>query len=83
MNSKGSRSVIQLAVLVGLILFACGSGLAQNVKYNFMPGTDFAKYHTYKRVSMEGGSHPNQIVDAQIKTCGFSIGGKRTDKNGR
>lgn len=32
-----------------------------------MPGTDFAKYHTYKWVDIKGGAHPNQIVDAQIK----------------
>ena len=68
MNSKGRRGVVQLAILVGLILFACGSVLAQDVKYNFMPGTDFAKYHTYKWVVIEGGSHPNQIADSQIKS---------------
>jgi uncharacterized protein DUF4136 len=68
MNSKRSSGVVQLAILVGLILFACGSVLAQDVKYNFMPGTDFAKYHTYKWVVIEGGSHPNQIADAQIKS---------------
>jgi Domain of unknown function (DUF4136) len=32
-----------------------------------MPGTDFAKYHTYKWVDIKGSAHPNQIVDAQIK----------------
>jgi hypothetical protein len=68
MSSKGNRSVVQLAILVGLILVACGSLPAQDVKYNFMPGTDFSKYHTYKWVPIEGGSHPNQIMDAQIKT---------------
>jgi hypothetical protein len=40
---------------------------AQDVTYNFMPGTDFSKYHTYKWVSIEGGAHPNQIVDQEIK----------------
>ena len=68
MNSKRSRGVVQLVILVGLILFACGSVLAQDVKYNFMPGTDFAKYHSYKWVPIEGGAHPNQIADAEIKT---------------
>ena len=56
--------------LISLIAFllAVSVGLrAQDVKYNFMPGTDFSKYHTYKWVAIEGGSHPNQIVDAQIK----------------
>jgi len=41
--------------------------LAQEVRSNYMPGTDFTKYHTYKWVAIEGGAHPNQIVDAQIK----------------
>jgi hypothetical protein len=40
---------------------------AQDVTTNAMPGTDFSKYHTYKWVTIEGASHPNQIVDAQIK----------------
>jgi hypothetical protein len=68
MNSKRSRGVVQLAVLIALILFMCGSVLAQDVKYNFMPGTDFAKFHTYRWIVIEGGSHPNQIADAQIKS---------------
>jgi hypothetical protein len=42
--------------------------LAQDVRTNSMPGTNFAKYHTYKWVMIEGASHPNQIVDAQIKS---------------
>jgi Domain of unknown function (DUF4136) len=50
-----------------LLLLGAGTLAAQDVKYNFMPGTDFSKYHTYKWVNIEGGTHPNQIVDAQIK----------------
>ena len=30
-----------LALLVGFTLLTCGSTLAQDVHYNFMPGTDF------------------------------------------
>jgi hypothetical protein len=40
---------------------------AQEVLGNFILGTDFSKYHTYKWISIEGGAHPNQSVDAQIK----------------
>jgi hypothetical protein len=40
---------------------------AQDVTHNFMPGTDFSKFHTYKWVNIEGGAHPNQIMDAEIK----------------
>jgi hypothetical protein len=55
-------------VLVGaLLIFVTGILSAQDVRYNFMPGTDFSKFHTYKWISIEGGAHPNQIVDAQIK----------------
>ena len=32
-----------------------------------MPGTDFSKYHTYKWITIEGATYPNQILDAQIK----------------
>lgn len=52
---------------IAMGLFAAALALAQDVKYNFMPGTDFSKYHTYKWVAIDGGSHPDQIVDAEIK----------------
>lgn len=52
---------------LAVFLFTCGISIAQDVKYNFMPGTDFSKYHTYKWVAIEGASHPNQIMDAEIK----------------
>ncbi|HTQ86715.1 MAG TPA: DUF4136 domain-containing protein [Candidatus Solibacter sp.] len=56
--------LLVLAVFLGLLLPAA---FAQDVASNYMPGTDFSKYHTYKWVVIEGGMHPNQIVDAQIK----------------
>ena len=56
---------LTLAVVVALCV--CGAALGQDVRSNYMPGTNFAKYHTYKWVSIEGGAHPNQIVDAEIK----------------
>jgi hypothetical protein len=49
------------------LLFTAATMAAQDVRSNYMPGTDFSKYHTYKWVGIEGSSHPNQIVDAQIK----------------
>src|SRR5215469_9427483 len=52
---------------IGVVLLACAVAIAQDVKSNSMPGTDFSKYHTYKWVPIEGGSHPNQIMDAEIK----------------
>jgi hypothetical protein len=50
-----------------MALMACSVMLAQDVQTKYMPGTDFSKYHTYKWVAIEGGGHPDQIVDAQIK----------------
>jgi hypothetical protein len=61
------NQLAKLGTGLALALLACSVGWAQDVKYNFMPGTNFAKYHTYKWVAIEGGAHPNQIVDAQIK----------------
>ena len=60
-------TLITIGVLWAGMLMASPVIKAQDVRYNFMPGTDFSKYHTYKWVSIEGGAHPNQIVDAQIK----------------
>ena len=57
---------IYLAVLL-LLLLTCSFALGQDVRSNYMPGTDFSKYHTYKWINIEGASHPNQIADAQIK----------------
>jgi hypothetical protein len=65
---QGTR--IRIATIgMGLVLamLACTVALAQDVTTNSMPGTDFTKYHTYKWVTVEGATYPNQIVDAQIK----------------
>lgn len=40
---------------------------AQDVRYNYLPGTDFSKYQTYKWVQVPGVQYPNQLVEAQIK----------------
>ena len=66
--SRGLRAKIaKIGLCLVIALLACGATLAQDVTTNSMPGTDFTKYHTYKWVTVEGASHPNQIVDAQIK----------------
>jgi len=60
--SKNSLIVIAAAVL---LLWAV-SASAQDVKYNFMAGTDFSKYKTYKWVRIPRLEYPNQILDEQI-----------------
>jgi len=67
MQVRQGNTIFSLALVTALLLLTAKTLTAQDVKYNFMPGTDFSKYHTYKWVSIEGGGHPNQIVDAQIK----------------
>ena len=47
----------RVGLLAGLVLVcAVGFARAQDVTYNAMPGTDFAKYKTYKWVQVEGGT---------------------------
>jgi Domain of unknown function (DUF4136) len=48
------------------LLATAGTLSAQEVRYNFMPRTDFSKYRTYKWVNF-GGAHPDQVMDAEIK----------------
>jgi len=55
-----------------LALVACSVTYAQDVRTNYMPGTDFSKYHTYAWVNgVQGmpavGGHPDQILDVQVK----------------
>ncbi len=55
-----------------LALVACSMTYAQDVRTNYMPGTDWSKYHTYAWVDeVQGvpalGGHPDQILDAQVK----------------
>jgi hypothetical protein len=67
MNFHGSKRVLQLTALVGIILFSYGLARAQDVRYNFVQGTDFSKYKTYKWVVINGAEQADQILDQQIK----------------
>ncbi len=68
MKLKIKSTVGRILLLIGFVLLLGTALSAQDVKYNFMPGTDFSKFHTYKWAPIEGGTHPNQIADAQIKS---------------
>jgi hypothetical protein len=59
--------MFRFAVIVGVVLFACGGVMAQDVTYNFAQGTDFSKFKTYKWVNIQGTEQPNQLLDQQIK----------------
>ena len=61
---------IAILFCFGLMLGMLAS--AQDVRTNYMPGTDFSKYHTYAWVEeVKGvprvGGQPDQILDAQVK----------------
>ena len=58
------------ALVLGLV--ACCVTFAQDVRTNYMPGTDFSKFRTYAWASdvqgiPEIGGQPDQILDAQVK----------------
>ena len=61
-----NRKLFSSARVVALLLVTAGTLAAQDVRYNFMPRTDFSKYHTYKWVNI-GGAQRDQIMDAEIK----------------
>jgi hypothetical protein len=65
------RNKIRMAGLivgaVSLVALGVGVAYAQDVRTNYVPGTDFSKYKTYKWVEIQGAEKPDQIVDGQIK----------------
>ena len=65
MKAISVRFYIPMAGL--LLMIWCVSATAQDIKYNYLPGTDFSKYKTYKWVQIPNVQYPNQLVDAQIK----------------
>ena len=62
------RLTYQINRLVLVVaLMGCSVATAQEVLADFLLGTDFSKYHTYKWISIAGSAHPKQSVDARIK----------------
>jgi len=63
---KTNRSVAKLMILLATAIALSVSAFGQKVRYNYMPGTDFSKYKTYKWVRIENAQYPNQLIDEQI-----------------
>lgn len=61
------RRLLRFAMTAAMLILVSIGVSAQQVVYNFMPGTDFTKYHTYKWVEIPSNVHPNQIVDQEIR----------------
>jgi hypothetical protein len=72
MRQKFRNWMARFGAALVLALFVCSVTYAQDVRTNYMPGTDFSKYHSYAWVDeVQGvpavGSRPDQILDAQVK----------------
>jgi hypothetical protein len=52
---------------MGLVVLGTGVVTAQDIKTNYMPGTDFSKYHTYKWVAINNTEQVDPIVTQQIR----------------
>src|SRR5215469_8035769 len=67
MQAKRRTKTFSVVLVAALLLLTAKTLTAQDVKYNFMPGTDFSKYHTYKWVDIPSNVHPNPIVAQEIR----------------
>lgn len=63
---KVNKLITQTITLLAILLSLSFVAAAQKVKYNFLQGTDFSKYKTYKWVRIENAQYPNQLLDGQI-----------------
>jgi hypothetical protein len=66
MRVRREGKLFSSASVLALLFLTTTALIAQDVRYNFMPRTDFSKYRTYKWVNI-GGAYPDQIMDAEIK----------------
>lgn len=62
-----NNPVIKLTIAICILLILSVAGFTQKVRYNYLQGTDFSKYKTYKWVEIKGAQYPNEILDGQIK----------------
>jgi hypothetical protein len=63
-SGSHKKSIWVLSGLVLLLMTCCAA--AQDVRTNYLPGTDFSKYKTYKWVRIPKANYPNQLIDNQI-----------------
>jgi hypothetical protein len=72
MSQNSHNLMTRLGIALILVLLACYLTNAQDVRTNYMPGTDWSKYRTYAWVDeVQGvpnvGGRPDQILDMQVK----------------
>jgi hypothetical protein len=61
------NQIARLGTAFAMTLITCCVVHGQEVRTNYLPGTDFSKYHTYSWVTIEAFEHPDQILDSEIK----------------
>lgn len=64
---KMNALLFKLTIVGSLLVVLNAASFAQDVKYNYMPGTNFSVYKTYKWVEASEQRSVDQIKDAQIK----------------
>ena len=77
---KANNLLIRTAFVAAIALAFVGACSAQKVRYNYLPGTDFSKYKTYRWEKIQNVEYPNQIlderimrsIDSQLSSKGFS-----------
>lgn len=67
MLKKIRNFIARLVPALLIALLACSVVLGQDVITNYLPGTDFSKYRTYKWVTTGPTGAPDKILDAQIR----------------
>ena len=63
---RNTGRIAQIILIAGLLLAWTTAASAQDIKYNYVEGTDFSKYKTYKWVKAPNAQYPNSILDGQI-----------------
>ena len=58
-----------LVLPVALLLTAASSAVAQDVRYNFDSGANFASFKTYKWVAIKGATQLADLADRQVKSA--------------
>lgn len=58
-----------LSLSAGLLLFVPVGAFAQDVRYNFDKDTDFAKFMTYKWITIKDAAQVDALTDKQIRTA--------------
>ena len=62
------RNIIRhFIVTLGTFALAGSIAQAQDVKYNYATGTDFAKFKTYRWIDLPTAEKPDALLDQQIR----------------